>query len=375
MCKQKIFVIGQRFCPFAGYLLASLVLFAQYPPTKIEDSSYRNWRWEISVTDEEKPVIAVVRISEDKNSHDYYHVRWTGKEWRKTFLSHTGGHFHQTPGLEKCYSGGMAIDKASPSVIYGSVPVEGKQGRVYELKKFTVTPEGSLAAVEQLTYDSPKNNIRPFVISNEGEASQMVWMYGDYYDWIVSSARPGYPTAIRTNMDIPSTEINPDKGLLYHNSSGPVLPDDVEAIDIPESEKFTIVATLSVDHDAFCGEIIRTDAFTYGIERGEQPKPYIRVEKDKNISCNVLGNSDAWRTQNRGTGGHWYVPVKPELFQLAITYEEGVLRTYIDGLIDQYAEIKGLLLSEISFGGFKVTVNNIRIYNRALSQDAIKALN
>lgn len=346
-----------------------------YPDAVAEDSPYRNWLWEISVTDEEKPVIAVVRISEDKDSHDYYHVRWTGKEWRKTFLSHAGGHFHQTPGLEKCYSGGMAIDKADPSVVYGSVPVEGKYGEVYELKKFTVTPEGTLAFTEQLTYNSPKNNIRPFVISNKGEIPQMVWMYGDYYDWIVSSVRPdGYPTAIRTNMNIPADSIDPDKGLLFHNGADPVPPGNMEAIDIPESEKFTVIATLSVDHDAFYGEIIKTDAFAYGIAQGEKPRPYIKVEDNKIMSCNVMGNSDAWKTQSRGTGGHWYAPVKPELFQLVITYEEGVLRTYIDGLVDQYAEVKGLSLSEMVPGGFKGTIYNIRIYNRALSQDEVKAI-
>lgn len=347
----------------------------RYPDAVAEDSPYRNWLWEISVTDEEKPVIAVVRISEDKDSHDYYHVRWTGQEWRKTFLSHAGGHFHQTPGLEECYSGGMAIDKADPSVIYGSVPVEGKHGRVYELRKFTVTPEGSLVSGEQLTYDSPKNNIRPFVISNEGETPQMAWMYGDYYDWIVSSARPdGYPTAIRTNMNIPAGKIDADKGLLFHNEAGPVSPGDMEAIDIPESEKFTIVVTLSVDHDAFYGEIIKTDAFIYGIEQGEEPRPYIKVENGKIGSSNVLANSDAWKTQHRGTGGHWYAPAKPEVFQLAITYEEGVLRTYIDGLVDQYAEVEGLSLSEMVPGRFKGTIHNIRIYNRTLSQNEIKVL-
>ena len=344
-----------------------------YPDAVAEDSPYRNWLWEISVTDEEKPVIAVVRISEDKDSHDYYHVRWTGKEWRRTFLSNAGGHFHQTPGLEKCYSGGMAIDKADPSVIYGSVPVEGKYGEVYELKKFTVTPEGSLASVEQMTYDSPKNNIRPFVISNEGEAPQMVWMYGDYYDWIVSSARPdGYPTAIRTNMDIPAGSIDPDKGLLFHNGADPVSPGNMETINIPKSEKFTVIATLSVDHDAFCGEIIKTDAFTYGIAQGEEPRPYIKMGNNEMMSGNVMGNSDAWRAHNRETGGHWYTPVKPEVFQLAVTYEEGVLRTYINGLVDQYAEVKGLSLSEMVSGGFKGTIHHIRIYNRALSQDETK---
>jgi hypothetical protein len=370
---------GQKLAEVGSGILHNVEATADYrksyPDAVAEDSPYRNWLWEISVTDEEKPVIAVVRISEDKSSHEYYHVRWTGTEWRKTFLSHAGGHFHQTPDLEKCYSGGMAIDKADPSIIYGSVPVKGKHGLVYELRKFTVTSQGTVAFTEQLTYDSPKNNIRPFVITNKGKNPQMVWMNGDYYDWIVSSARPGYPTAIRTNMDIPSGEINPDKGLLYQHPESIVSPGDLKVIDIPKSDKFTIIATVAVDHDAYYGEILKTDAFAYGLKEGEQSKPYIKMGNSEIISSNILGNSDAWKTQNRGTGGHWYDPVKPTLFQLAITYETGVVRTYIDGLADQYAEAKGLSLSEVVPGGFKGTIHNILIYDRALSQDEIKAFN
>jgi hypothetical protein len=370
-----------------------------YPDAVAEDSPYRNWLWEISVTDEQKPVIAMVRINEDKDLHDYYHVRWTGEEWQKTFLSNAGGHFHQTPTIEKCYSGGMAIDKTDPDVIYGSVPVEGKHGLVYELKKFTVTPRGVLVSTEQLTFDSQKNNVRPFAISNKGGDLQMAWMYGDYYDWIVSSSRPeGFPTAIRTNMELPTGEIDTQKGMLLQNNFGRVSPGKKETIHIPESETFSIVMTLSIDHHAYHGELIKTNAFTYGLEQGEQPKPYIRLKNREVKSSNVLGNSDAWKTRNRGTGGYWYPPAKLTTFQLAITYEKGVMKTYINGLIDQYTEVEGLSLSEIILGRFKgtislnecranlfalpsaeivennSTINNLRVYNRALSQDEIKAV-
>ena len=88
----------------------------------------------------------------------------------------------------------------------------------------------------------------------------------------------------------------------------------------------------------------------------------------------MLGNSDVWKTANRGTGGHWYPPVKPEEFQLAITYEEGALKTYIDGLVDQYITVRGLSLSEVIATNFKGTLQHLRIYDRVLLQDEIKAL-
>ena len=346
-----------------------------YPNAVAAGSPYRNWLWEISIIDEEKPVIAAVRISEDKESHEYWHVKWNGSEWQETFLSRAGGHFHQTPGLEKCYSGGMAIDKADPSVIYGSVPVEGKHGEVYELVKFTVAGKGAPVKREQLTYDSPKNNVRPFVLSNGGGVPRVAWMQGDYYDWIVSSARPGgFPTAIRTNMEIPASKVSPGNDLLFHDETPRVAPGGVKPIVIPRTGTFTLVVTLSIDHDAFFGEIIRTDAFTYGIEPGELPRPYVKVGNKKAGSSNVLGNSDAWKTESRGTGGHWHDPVKPEEFQLAITYEEGALKTYIDGLVDQYIVVSGLSLSEVITTDFKGTLQHLRIYDRVLSQDEIKAL-
>jgi hypothetical protein len=202
----------------------------------------------------------------------------------------------------------------------------------------------------------------------------MVWMNGDYYDWIVSSARPGYPTAIRTNMEIPVSKVSPDNGLLFHDETPCVAPGGVKPIVIPRTGTFTLVVALSIDHDAFFGEIIRTDAFTYGIEPGELPRPYIKVGDEKAKSSNVLGNSDAWKTESRGTGGHWYAPVKPEEFQLAITYEEGALKTYIDGLVDQYITVRGLSLSEVIATNFKGTLQHLRIYDRVLLQDEIKAL-
>ena len=98
------------------------------PNAIVDNSSSRDWVWEVSMDNEGKPAIAMVRINETKTSHDYYFAKWTGTEWRKTFLENGGGHFHQTAGLELCYSGGMAIDDANSNIIYCSVPINGKYG-------------------------------------------------------------------------------------------------------------------------------------------------------------------------------------------------------------------------------------------------------
>lgn len=342
-----------------------------YPDAVVDNSDFRNWIWEVSILDEQKPVIAMARINENKDSHDYYHVRWTGKEWEKTFLSNAGGHFHQTPTTERCYSGGMAIDKTDPNVIYGSVPVDGKYGKVYELKKFTVTDNGELASVQQLTFDSQKNNVRPFMIANKNNKEQLAWMNGDYYYWIVGPRSPlGYPTAIHTSMDIPQSRIDLKKGILKQKSKGK----NKGNIHIKKSNDFTICLPLSTADKSFDGELIQTNSFQFGIKGGDHPKPYIEIGERIYESSNILGTSDSWKTKGNGTNGIWLIPQKLEHFHLAISYKKGILRTYINGLLDQSVEITGLSLSEINLTGFNGLVKNINIYNRALTQDEIKEI-
>ena len=347
----------------------------QYPDAVVDDSNFRNWLWELSKDKLGNPVIAMVRISTDKKSHDYYYVRWTGVRWQKTYLTNAGGHFHQTPDIENCYSGGMAIDKTDPHVIYGSVPVEGKYGRVYELKKFTIAPDGRLASVEQLTFNSPKNNVRPFAIMNHNSEVSLTWMYGDYYDWIVSVSRPkGFATGIRTNMAISPGSIDLKKGFLREASAGRVSSKDRSKIRVAKSKTFTLALMLSLDSSSYYGDIIKFAGLTYSLPQSERPKPFLKSESKTYTSTNVLGSSAIWQTKRKGTDGQWYMPTKLKTFQLVITYENGLLRTYIDGLIDQSVEVAGLQLQDVVVGGFDGVLENIKIFNRALSQGEVKAL-
>jgi hypothetical protein len=342
-----------------------------YPDAVVDNSDFRNWIWEVSVIEEQKPVIAMVRINENKDSHDYYHVRWTGKEWQKTFLSNAGGHFHQTPTTERCYSGGMALDKTNPNVIYGSVPVEGKHGKVYELKKFSVNDKGRLESVKQMTFDSPKNNIRPFMIANKNDKEQLTWMNGDYYYWIVGPRSPlGYPTTIRTNMDIPQSRIDLEKGILKQKSKGR----NKGNIHIKKSKNFTICLPLLPDDKILNGELFKTNSFQFGITGGDYPKPYIEIREKIYESSNILGTSDSWKTKGNGTNGIWLIPLKLENFHLTISYEKGILRTYINGLLDQSIEVRGLSLSEVNLTGFNSLAEDLKVYNRALTQDEIKRI-
>jgi hypothetical protein len=339
-----------------------------YPDAVVEATPFRNWLWEVALDEQQYPVIAMVQISDDKASHNYYHVRWTGIRWQKTFLANAGGHFHQSPDIEKCYSGGMAIDRTNPGIIYGSVPVKGQHGEVYELKKFTVTPDGRLAATEQLTFNSPKNNVRPFVLGQNGQQTELLWMCGHYYDWMVSAARPnGYPTAIRTNIALSARGFDPANGLLLQKSGVRLSPSGT-TLQTRATDAFTVALSVALAPDAVCGELMKFGDVSVGITCDGHPRLYVQTPAGQHVSDNVLGSSDVWKTMPRGTNGAWYPPAKLNLFQLAVSYHGGMLRICINGLIDQTVALPGLSLSGLMLGGVKGTASDVRIYNRALTQ-------
>jgi len=345
----------------------------QHPFAVADSTPVRNWIWELVLDQEERPVIAMVGINESKTSHDYYQVRWTGSQWKKTFLSNAGGHFHQSPDIEKCYSGGMTIDKDDPQIIYGSVPVKGKHGTIYELVKFNVAPDGGVSSAEQLTFDSPANNIRPYAIAGLNATASLVWMQGNYYDWIVSAERPeGFPTAIRTGISLQGNSRNPEKGLLYQQSyeESSLMEDTIR---LTASKAFTLTMNISLPAEA-AGEIIRFAGLTYVIPDEDMPRPYLTDGRSRFESSNILARSDSWKSHGRATNGKWYTPEKLRKFRLAISYEEGTLRTYIDGLLDQSVPIEDLILREVVADHSKRVIEKISVYNRRLSQDEIKML-
>ncbi|WP_340112442.1 BNR-4 repeat-containing protein [Maribellus mangrovi] len=370
-------------------IAATSTYYNNNPDAVVDNSSYRNWVWEVSMDENGNPVIAMVRINGSKTSHDYYYAKWTGSEWRKTFLENGGGHFHQTAGLELCYSGGMAIDDTDPNVIYCSVPVAGSNGDVYELKKYSIAQDGTLASTVQLTGASEKNNVRPYSIPNGGD--KLVWMYGDYYDWIVSATHPeGFATGVRANFELPESAVDLNNGLVKYEAFDTTDGFTGEAnvydsmlfisgnqnatIAVPEENSFTISISLFVDNNSYYGELLKFGNFIYGLSENDNTFPYVKTGDVIFNSSNLLGNSDVWKTEGRGTGGNWPSPTKYRFFNMAMSYENGVLKTYINGLLDQYIEVGDLTLSDITIGGFKGAAEELRVYSRVLSQDEIKSI-
>ena len=297
----------------------------QYPSTVVDNPSERDWVWQIASDRNGNPVIAMVRISDNKESHDYYYAKWNGHEWKKTFLINAGGHFHQTPNLEKCYSAGMAIDPSNVNEVYCSLPVEGKYGKVYEIVRFIMSEDGEVISKEAVTKDSQLNNVRPYMIpASEGTPLRLTWMYGNYYDWIVSLQHPqGYSTGIACDFKgFPDTR---KKNMIA--ASG-------KAIRFDPEKPFVLEQTITLGADNYQGCLLQLGDLEYYLN-GETMKPEIRYKGKVYTSTNVLGTSDCWKTQARGTGGKWYTPQKYGEVRLRMEYKKGVLCVYINDLLDQ----------------------------------------
>lgn len=365
--------------------------YAVSHPNAVVDApdNQRDWVWQTALDKDGMPVIAMVRISDDKTMHNYYYAKWTGSEWRKTFLAGGGGHFHQSPDIELCYSGGMAIDDSFPNIVYCSVPADGTSGKVYELMKYTIADDGSVAASEQITTNSALNNVRPYVISHSGNSPmKLLWMHGNYYDWIVSSARPlGFSTSIHSNFAIAEDSINLKRGLIFNKNfketvsetsvnSDSVLhvtKDSKIVIPVKKTKEFSISLNLYINEKEYEGVILKMGSLVYGLDKNTL-RTYITIDSITYQSTNMLATSDVWKTKKRGTGGEWYTPVKLSKFNIAISYGNNKLTVYRDGLIDQVAEVKDLVPEEIIIGGFEGSIENCHVYNRVINQSEVKKM-
>ncbi len=301
---------------------------ARYPYTVVDNPIERDWVWQVALDKKGYPVIAMVRISSDKKSHDYYYAGWDGHEWKKTFLANAGGHFHQTPNLEKCYSAGMAIDPANTSLIYCSLPIEGKYGKVYEIMKYTLDEDGKIISTEAITRNSQLNNVRPYIIpSSENTPLRLAWMYGNYYDWIVSSQYPqGYCTGIACDFKGFPAAIKKKAKVGKNFSFNP-------------RKDFTLEETVPLDVNNYEGCLLQLGDLEYYLD-GQTMKPEVRYKGKVYHSTNILGTADCWKMTSRSTGGKWYAPQKYENVRLRIEYKRGTLCIYINDLLDQKIKIR-----------------------------------
>ncbi len=353
--------------------------------------SVRNWLWQVAVAEDGTPVIANVRIDSSKNNHKYYYVKWNGTEWVKTFLTDAGGKFHPS-NTERCYSGGMSIDTDNPNVMYCSKPVEGLFGKVWEIFKYTMSADGTeIVSVEQITENSMKNNVRPWVIPNsEGDDLRVMWMNGDYDFWMVNSQYPaGYPTRIMGEVELPKEKVNLSDAVVvedYDDIGGAFISTRMTANKVYENEidgAFTVSADIYLDGD-YEGDILDMGNVKLSVknlptryadnETAGRARVVVTVGGKEYATTNVYGTSDDWKNHDVRTGGEYFFTKYDRYVNHTIVYDGEYLTLYRDGLIDLKEKIELDGIEKVNAGGFEGYVEKVSVYDRALNRDEIKAL-
>ena len=153
-------------------------------------------------------------------------------------------------------------------------------------------------------------------------------MFGNYYDWIVSSRYPqGYCTGIACDFK-GFPDAKKKKNLVTEKN-----------FKFNPKKAFTLEQTVTLDAAHYQGTLSQLGDLEYYLD-GKTMKPEVRYKGKVYTSSNILGTSDCWKTTSRSTGGKWYTPQKYESFKLKWEYNKGVLCVYINGLLDQKIEIK-----------------------------------
>lgn len=283
--------------------------YAKAHPFTVVDKTAdrRDWLWNMALDGEERPIIAMTKINKEKTSHDYYYAKWSGEAWNTTFIVNGGGQFHQTPNVEMCYSGGMAVDRDNVSDVYCSVPVKG----VYEIVKYTMSADGAkVVASQQVTHGSEKNNARPFVIEGTKPGKHhLAWMNGDYYYWIVNTRyKNAYPTRIMIEGKMPKKAW--------------------------KGKSMVVDTPVLIDWDNYKGNLVFVgDDIVYGVD--EQQYPYVKIDGQTFRGQNVLGTADSWQTENKATtDGKWYSKAPLSVFRLSISLDGEYLTVFRNGMVD-----------------------------------------
>lgn len=334
-----------------------------YPYTVVDHTANcRNWVWQTALDSDGNPVIAYVHIDNAKTTHVYHYGRWTGSQWRDTWVQFAGHAFHQNwNNTERCYTGGMALDPDSINNLYLSIPTANGQYNkdgVYEIWKYVISDDGKVTSSSQLTSGSAKNNVRPYILpGSKNSPLRLCWMNGDYYYWMVNRNYPkGYPTRMLCDYDLPEYSVSLADGRIDAASGN-------TAFTVSADADFT-----TTDN----GTLFKADGLEVGINSSYYP--YITLSSEGGdttyTSTNIFRTSDDWATLSGGTNGDSH-PTKINHAVITLTYDDNTLCLYRNETLEMKITKPNLTLNNVSSGSVQSVIS---LWNRALNQGEASAL-
>ena len=167
-----------------------------------EDGNLDSKGYDIAIDSSGNPVIVFTTLETDVAAYDihkYRYSKWNGFSWNDYAITDEGTFIC---AANPSYSGGIALDKEDPSIVYLSKqnPTE------WEIQKWTTADGGeNWGTPVDITSSSTKKNIRPQTILNSHTDLPIFWAWGDYagttnWDTSIVSKSPETKWALRQGM-------------------------------------------------------------------------------------------------------------------------------------------------------------------------------
>lgn len=334
-----------------------------YPQTLVDTpTDMRDWVWQITSDKEGHPVVLFVRLDDARTTHTYYYTRWTGTEWRETEIGYAGHAFHKNwSSRERCYSSGMAVDPDNAGDVYVSLPTKDGEidvNGVYELWKYVIDDNGEIVSKTQLTTDSKKNNVRPFVLPcSAGTPLRLAWMNGDYYFWASTSTYPrAFPTAIWTDCKLPVQTVDLNNGV-------GASPDD-------EHFSISMQVTMPKTKADYQGTFFNTHRMKLDVTDGYN----LDLKFDNTVyrsPSRLLYTDKLIRGAATAPGETGSFALLPKV-TMTVTYDGRLLTLYRNELVDMQIEVEGLSLGDVKAGTYDGS--KLLTWSRVLNADEIRTL-
>ncbi|MFO1487824.1 MAG: BNR-4 repeat-containing protein [Verrucomicrobiota bacterium] len=191
----------------------------------------RAWCWETAYQSNGAPV-CVFTVQRDKitgptqGADDriyYYYARWTGSAWQKRFIAQAGRPLYSA---ENDYAGGICLDPQNPNIIYISsnagdpfnlsdtTNVTLRANQRYEIWRGITADGGLTFSWQQITTNSPLDNLRPYVPRRDGGEPALIWIRGTY------SSYTSYACSIVGLFTTPVPQTNAASGIWTADADG-----------------------------------------------------------------------------------------------------------------------------------------------------------